>query len=148
MQLKRIKRKTFYKLFIGLLMKKGKKTKAQNILNKSFQRFTKKTNLPTTAALKNIVKHLGNILEVKKVRIGRNIKTVPFPIKKGRQKFNIIRNFVGAISKDKKLKVPFYEKVSTEIINITIKFDNKTRHIKNNLNLEIVKNRANAHYRW
>lgn len=147
MQLKKTK-KTFSKLFTGLAIKNGKKGKAQKSLNKAFYRFFFKTKIPITIAVKTVVLHLGNIIELKKVRVGRNIKSVPYPIKKARQKFNVLRTFFNVVRKEKKLNEPMFKRVATHFISIAVKLDYKTKNIKKSLNLEIVKNRANAHFRW
>lgn len=147
MQLKK-KKKTFSKLFIGLSIKNGKRAKTQKSLNKAFERFSLKTKFPVAFGVKNVILHFGNIIELKKVRVGRNIKSVPYPIKKARQKFNLLRTFFNLVRKEKNLYEPMYKRVATHLIAISVKLDFRTQNIKKSLNLDIVKNRANAHFRW
>lgn len=147
MQLKR-RKKTFSKITLGLVIKRGQKVKAQRILAKAFQRFKLKTGVPATIGFKRIVSYLGNIIELRKVRVGRNVKFVPYPVKKSRQKFNSIRQFLTLISNQKTVRESIYFRISNQLISF---FDHGSiyfEYIREKENLDIVKNRANAHYRW
>lgn len=147
MQLKR-KKKTFFKITLGLVIKRGKKIKVQRILAKAFQHFKLKTGLPVTIAFRKVVSHLGNIIELRKVRVRRNIKFVPYPVKKSRRKFNIMKDFFTIISSQKALRESLTQKISKQLIGLFDRTNVYLKLIREKKNLDIVRNRANAHYRW
>lgn len=147
MQLKK-RRKTFSKITVGLVIKRGQKVKAQRILAKAFQRFKLRTGLPVTIGYKRIISFLANIIELRKVRVGRNVKFVPYPVKKARQKFNSMRQFFGLIFNQKAVKESTSLKISNQLISFFDQGAIYFEYIREKENLDIVKNRANAHYRW
>ena len=72
------KSKTHYKKFLGFLIKKGNKTGAKYILDKTFLIVSKSIGLPMHVSMLKLFLNLNSFVEVKKVQIGRRSLLVPF----------------------------------------------------------------------
>jgi ribosomal protein S7 len=79
--------KNIYSKFLGLLTKNGSKTKAKQILDSSFIKSFKKTNVPAYIIAHKTFSKLNFFLEIKKIRRRKNIHLVPFPLTNKRRDF-------------------------------------------------------------
>ena len=70
--------KTLYKKFLGFLIKKGNKTVAKSILDRTFFIVSKTTGLSMHVLMLKLFLNLNSFVEVKKVRVGRRSLFVPF----------------------------------------------------------------------
>jgi ribosomal protein S7 len=81
------KNKNIYSKFIGSLIKDGNKVCAKNILDTSFIKVSNKTKMPVHFILNKTFSKLDCFLEIKKIKIRKNIHLVPFPLTSKRQDF-------------------------------------------------------------
>jgi ribosomal protein S7 len=81
------KNETFYNKFLGSLIKNGNKSAAKRILDKSLEIVSERTKIDSFMILRKIFPKLHCYLEIKKMKIRKNIHIVPFPLTSKRQNF-------------------------------------------------------------
>jgi ribosomal protein S7 len=81
------KNETFYNKFLGSLIKNGNKSAAKRILDKSLEIVSERTRISPSFVLRKIFPKLHCYLEIKKIKIRKNIHIVPFPLTSKRQNF-------------------------------------------------------------
>ena len=141
------KTKTLYKKFLGFLIKKGNKTVAKNILDKTFLIVSKTTGLPMHVSMLKLFLSLNSFVEVKKVRIGRRSLLVPFSINLKRRSYLIVKGLMQAIKENKK-KTSLSVRLAEEILQILQGSTSAAKKLRN-LNIsQALANRSNIHYRW
>ena len=139
--------KTLYKKFLGFLIKKGNKTVAKNILDKTFFMVSKTTGLSMHVLMLKLFLNLNSFVEVKKVRVGRRSLLVPFSITLKRRSYLIVKWLMQAIKEDNK-KTPLSTRLADEIISVLNGSLSKSKKLRN-LNIsQAMANRSNIHYRW
>jgi ribosomal protein S7 len=138
--------KTVYFNLLGSLIKKGQKIKAQSILRNSFINVSDSLNLSISKIFNKIGKKAGNLLELRKIKIRRNVHLVPFPTTINRRRFLLSKQLVSGVKINKK-KINTSKKLAEQLISFLIKrgynYNKKKLLIK-----QIVTNRSNIHYRW
>lgn len=144
--MKKLKR-NLYKLFVGLLLKKGRMPACQSILTSAYLDIFKKTRFSMFKITKQLLELGGLIMEVRKKRMGKQIHTVPFPARSERRKYLTLKNFIKSISKEKK-KEKTYKKISNEIIKKILKRSTIAKRNAASVYINVMRNAANAHYRW
>ena len=141
------KSKTLYKKFLGFLIKKGNKTVAKNILDRTFFTVSKATGLSMHVLMLKLFLNLNSFVEVKKVRVGRRSLLVPFSITLKRRSYLIVKWLMQAIKEDNK-KTPLSTRLADEIISVLNGSLSKSKKLRN-LNIsQAMANRSNIHYRW
>jgi ribosomal protein S7 len=139
--------KTLYKKFLGFLIKKGNKTGAKYILDKTFLIVSKSTGLPMHISMLKLFLKLNSFVEVKKVRIGRRSLLVPFSINLKRRSYLIVKWLMQAIKENKK-KTSLSIRLSEEILQVLQGSNSGAKKLRN-LNIsQALANRSNIHYRW
>lgn len=137
-----------YKKFLGSLIKKGNKIAASRILHEAFLKASKKTKYPVYRIFTRIFKKLDTYVEVKKVTKRKRTHCIPFPVKKKRNQFLKIKWILDAAKEDTR-NIKFADKLSVEIINLLYKKKkSKVLARKKSVYKEVMKYKANAHYRW
>lgn len=138
--------KTLYTNILGCLVKNGKKTKAETILSTALNTVSSKMKINTSRVFSRLSRKLGNIVELKKIKVKKNIHFVPFPLKTSRRRFLLSKELTSAIESNSK-KVTASEKLSDQMLSYLTKrgsnFQKKKQYTK-----QIIANRSNAHYRW
>lgn len=138
--------KTLYTNVLGCLVKNGNKIKARKILNVALDDVSLTSNISVSKILYKLAKKIGNIVELKKVKIRKNIHLVPFPLKKNRRYFLLSKEITSSIKSNKK-KVNSSEKLIEHMTSFLSRrganFNKKKQFLKT-----IVFNRSNVHYRW
>lgn len=138
---------TFYKKFLGSLTKQGKKVAAKRILQHSLVKASTKTKRSIYVILVEISSLLNSWVEIKKVRLRRNVYNVPYPLTSRRQQFLKIKWILDEVKKDKK-RVKTSEKLSAQMIDLLINKKSKILLRKNYVQRDVLANQANMHYRW
>lgn len=139
--------KTLYKKFLGFLIKKGKKTGAKRILDKTFLIVSKSIGMPIHVSMLKLFLSLNSFVEVKNVRIGRRSLLVPFSINLKRRSYLIVKWLMQAIKENKK-KISLSERLAEEILQILRGSISGAKKLRN-LNIsQALANRSNIHYRW
>jgi len=144
---KNLKKNLFYSKFLGILIKKGRVTKAKNILDLTLVKVSKATKLSFNEILFVIFYNLNTSVEIRKVRSKRQTNYVPFPVSYSRRVFLILKWILTAISKDKR-RVPFVNKLFLEIFKIVKNLPSESLNIKVANNSQAYSNRSNIHFRW
>jgi len=130
------------KKFVVLLMKDGKKAKAEKILNNVLVKISLKGYSPVkvlTLAINNV----KPLVEVRNVRLKRKSFQVPFPIHTGRQ----IKMAIKTIINSSIGKNDFENFLVEELVNSSL---NKSQSVKATINLHklAAQNRLFTNYRW
>jgi len=130
------------KKFVVQLMKDGKKSKAEKILNNVLIKISLKGYSPVkilTLAINNV----KPLIEVRNVRLKRKSFQVPFPIHTSRQ----IRIAIKTILNSSTGKNSFEDSLVDELINSSL---NKSQSVRATINIHklAAQNRLFTHYRW
>ena len=145
---------SFYKKFVGLCIKKGAKTKALKFVQETLNTVSQELGLSTNFILLKLLSRLKMSLELKTVRkkVRKTKKKVfhivPYPIRKKRELFLIIKLILKSITK-KNTKKSSTEKLSHELITLLkAKKKSEAFKIKRSIIQAALKNRSNKHFRW
>jgi len=141
------KKTTFYKKFLGSLIKQGKKVVAKRILERSLTKVSKKTKYSIHTILRVISSKLTSWIEIKKVKLRRNVYNVPYPLTSRRQQFLKIKWILDEVKKDNK-KLKTSEKLSAQMIDLLINKKSKILLRKKYIQRDAIANQSNIHYRW
>jgi len=136
-----------YEKFLGFLIKKGYKVQAQQILNSTLQKISKKTGFSSSKILLLVFLRLNTFVEVKKVRVRRRINYVPFPVKFKRRVYLMLKWIILAVKKNRR-KIPVVKKLMFEIISIIKRYRSKALKLRRDNVNNAFRNRSNSHYRW
>ena len=138
---------SLYQVLLGYINKKGKKTKAVNILDSAFEQIFKRTKMLPSLALKIITSKLGSLVDVKIIKIRKNTHVVPFAVKMSRAEYLLAKKIIDSVDEDDSNR-SFSEKLGDELLNIIQDKPCKsiTRHKQ--MLKQAVTNRANSHFRW
>jgi len=137
----------FYDTFLGILNKKGKKTKAKKILDQIFLKLSKKTCLPSNVLLYRLFYKLNTFVEIRQIKFRRSSHFVPFYIPFSRRIYLAVKWILLAINDDTR-KVPLEEKLLVEIFKILKNIPSSSFKAKSLNNLQAFTNKSNIHYRW
>ena len=137
----------FYDNFLGILNKKGKKTKAKKIIDQVFLKLSKKTCLPSNILLYRLFYKLNTFVEIRQIKFRRSSHLVPFYISFSRRIYLAVKWILLAINEDTR-KVPLEEKLSLEIFKILKDVPCSSSKTKSLNNLQAFTNKSNIHYRW
>jgi ribosomal protein S7 len=139
--------KNLYKLLLGIMLREGKGSVAQKIVDTTYLRVFQKLRRSFSSITRSIFSSMGTKLEIRKVRRGRILHLVPFPVTKKRQKFLVIRNLISSV-RDNGQKDSLSFKLAVEIITVLLGRSAKSKKTINSLIRTIRKSKANLHYRW
>lgn len=142
-----MKSKNYYKTFLGILTKEGKKYKSKKILDESLVNVNLKTGKKISDILIKIIQSSTILVEARRRRVGRQFYIVPFPVKSWRRRFLSIKNLVTSVENDRN-RIPFSQKLSNEITNIAMGRETKTVLENRKKIRQIIVNRSNSHFRW
>jgi ribosomal protein S7 len=131
---------SFFQSLTNHIMKKGKRSKAFNLLTTSLISF------PNKEILSEVFNKIRPYLEIRSVRVRRSSYQVPFPTNHRRQLHLSSLWLIETIEKDKR-KLSFSKKLSEELENI-LEGKGNTLKKKEAVYQLAKKNRANMHYRW
>jgi len=101
--------------FINYLMRRGKKSTAQQIIYDCFKNISDKTKQDALEVFDNAIKNVGPSLEVKGRRIGGANYQIPFPVKTER-KFNLACRWIITAAQKRKGR-SMAEKLAMEIVD-------------------------------
>ncbi len=147
MELRNKKENNIYTKLIGCFTKNGKKSKSTSIILKALFNVSKSLDLKAVTVIKKIVRSLSVLVEIRTVKIRRNVFTVPLPVNSSRRDYLIVKKISKAISENKS-HINFEKKLTQEIINILKNKNSKSVLDRDNVVKEAAKNKSNAHYRW
>jgi ribosomal protein S7 len=136
-----------YNKLLGFLIKKGKKNKAKQVLNKAFFLISEKTGYSMAYILFKVFLKLNVFVEAKTVRVKRRSHIVPFSLGLKRRSYLIMKWLIKSIVENQK-KINSSHKIAEEILCLINNSQSKAiklRNLNNNLSLA---NRSNIHYRW
>lgn len=101
--------------FINYLMRRGKKSTAQNVVYDCFDIISEKTKQDAFELFENAIKNVGPSLEVKGRRIGGANYQIPFPVRAER-KFNLACRWIILAAKKRKGRA-MADKLAMELID-------------------------------
>jgi small subunit ribosomal protein S7 len=144
-----MKKKIFhlYDKFVGFITKNGKKPKAKIIFDSALFNVTQKLKIPLNKLLLQIFLKLNTYIEIKTIRIRKQMHFVPFPTSYKRRIYLVIKWIILATIEDKR-KLNFSKKLSLEIFNLIKNKSSKSLKMKKNNFSKALINRSNFHFRW
>ncbi len=130
---------------INIILKDGKKLKAQNILYKALELVKEKTKKDPIEVLEKAIENLKPQLEVRSRRVGGATYQVPIEVRPERALSLALRWLVNACREQQGR--PMFQKLADEIINA---YNETGNAIKKKIETHKMAeaNRAFAHYRW
>jgi small subunit ribosomal protein S7 len=144
----KILKNLFYAKFLGVLMKKGKKTSAKKILDNVLVKVSRKTGLSVNLILYKVFFKLNTFVEIRRIRFRRSSYIVPFSIPFSRRIFLILKWIFLSIKLDKR-KIGSVNKLSVEIFKILKNLpSSQSLKLKALNNSQAFANKANIHFRW
>ena len=144
----KVLKNVFYKKFLGILIKKGKKTKAKKILDAVFLKVSKKTKMPVNLVLYQVFFNLSTFVEVRRVYSRRSSYLVPFNISFSRRLHLVLKWILMAIRFDTR-RVGLVSKLSVEIFRVVKNMpSSQSLKLKGLNNSQAFANKANIHFRW
>jgi len=139
-------KKTFYNNLMGCLTKRGKRQKAKQILDQSLLQTSKVTRNCASKILYRLASKLGNLIELRKLKIRKNVILVPFLSKKNRRQFLVSKQLVSELKTNRK-KFDGATKLSEHMRSFLLKggdnFNKRKLYQK-----QILANRSNLHFRY
>lgn len=141
--------KSFYNTFLGLLIKKGNLVFAKTLLDHAFTTVLKTIEIPFNLIIFKIILLLNTFVEVKQVKKYKKFNYhVPFPITLKRKLYLSVKWIVDSALEDKR-KLPFFEKISHEIVLLLTNKSISKSYKKKHKNLDLaMANKSNVHFRW
>jgi small subunit ribosomal protein S7 len=136
--------KTIINYFINIIMKKGKKSKAENILYDTIYYLRILTNKNPLQIITNAIIYSMPRLDIRILRRVRKIIEIPRHMKVAKSLFLAI-NWLIRSSKSGNYK-SFYKNLAHEMIN-TIKNNSKTVKLRHELYKKVILSRINMRYR-
>ena len=144
----KILKNLFYAKFLGVLMKKGKKTSAKKILDNVLVKVSRKTGLSVNLILYKVFFKLNTFVEIRRIRFRRSSYIVPFSVPFSRRIFLILKWIFLSIKLDKR-KIGSVNKLSVEIFKILKNLpSSQSLKLKALNNSQAFANKANIHFRW
>jgi len=136
-----------YEKLVGLIQKKGLKSKANQILNKTLILISKELKISVKNILLSIFNKLKTSVETRTVDVRRRLHEVPSPVNFKRKMFLIAKWLLKSVFKDKKkrsiiLKLKYH---ITKVLQSNNSLPYKTKKYYIN---KAIENRSNFHYRW
>lgn len=144
---RRVNKKSIYKLFLSLLLKKGKMPICQRIVVQTYLDVFKKTHFSMFQITKYLLEIGGLIMEIRRKRRGKIMHIVPFPAGSHRRKYLTLKNFIVSILKDTK-KEKTYKKMSNEIMKRILRGSTAAKTNAMRIYTKALRYSSNAHYRW
>lgn len=136
-----------YFSLIGLLIKNGKKTKAQKVVNNSLLNCAKTTNLSIPAILNLIFKKILVFTEIKTIKQRKKTTIIPKMLS-GNRRLHVSTRLLLASVNDNSSRKSVEKKLTDELLSL-IKGTKSKTYLKKVENEKIaLKNKSNAHYRW
>lgn len=129
-------------------IKKGKSTKANNIINSALLVVSKENKITLTYILLYIFNKLNSFFEIRKLSLRRRLNFIPFAATKKRRIYLVIKRLREVLLLDKRKK-SISEKLKTEIFNIFLreKLSNTLKVKKADIS-KVFSYRSNIHFRW
>ena len=136
---------TLVSLLIARILKSGKKTLAQNIVNDTFDVIKYRLNIDPLEIFETAVRNVTPIIEVKAKRFGGATYQVPMEVRPKRAQTLAMKWIVDSATK--RNEKTMRERVANEIIDA---FNNKGNAVKKREETHKMAqaNRAFAHLRW
>ncbi len=142
-----MKVKSLYSIFLGILIKKGNKSKAFLTLNTALSLVSTKTNKSVSLILLKIYSKLNTFIENKVLKFRKRTHIVPFPVKRKRSFFLAFKWLIQATQQNQE-KTSFSKKLAKEILNLLTTKTAISLKLKKDNYLKARQNRSNLHYRW
>jgi ribosomal protein S7 len=144
---KNLSKNLLYRKFLGILIKKGKVTKAKKILDTSLFTVSKKLKMPINSVLTKVFYKLNTFVETKKITAKRKTNIVPFPISFSRRIYLILKWILLAVQLNKS-RVPMNSKLSVELYKVVKNMPSDALRAKKQNNSQAYLNKSNIHFRW
>ena len=132
---------------MGVLLKKGKKTKAKKILDTVLLKVSKSTKLSIHLVLYRVFFNLNTFVEVRRVRVKRRSFLVPFNVSFSRRISLMLKWILLTVRNDSR-RTSTINKLSIEIFKIVKNLPCNSIKLKKLNDSQAFSNKANIHFRW
>ena len=141
--------KGFYNTFLGLLIKNGNLVSAKTLLDNVFSIILTTIKVPFNIIILKIVLLLNTFVEVKQIKKYKKFNySVPFPTTLKRKIYLSVKWIINSALEDKR-RLPFFEKLSHEIVLLITNKSVSKSYKKKQKNVELaMANKSNLHFRW
>lgn len=131
--------------FINIIMKEGKKSKAEHIVYRCFEILGEKTGKPPLEVFQKALDNARPLLEIKPRRIGGATYQVPIEVRSERG-ISIVMRWIRNFARTKKGK-PMEIKLADELLD-AFKGEGSAMKKREDTHKMAEANKAFAHYRW
>lgn len=132
---------------VGCLIKNGKKSLSEKIVFEILEEISLSLNLKVIDVIKILVIRIGTVVELKTVRLRKNVFKIPSPVQSARRNYLVVKSLLNAInitSSNQSVK----NKLIQEILSVINNKGSKILTTRSNIIKEAFKNKSNLHYRW
>jgi len=137
----------FFIKFVGLLSRKGSKSKAKKIVAYTFAKLQHTLKKPLSLLLIRVWRKLDVFVEARKIRVRRNYHCVPFMVTLQRRILLALKWILNSALLNK-TKSTLALKLYHEILLVENNGESAAFGFKASNNSSAQSNRANMHYRW
>lgn len=140
--------KSYFDSFVGVFQKNGKASKAKKMFNLALEDASERMDKPALLIFRHFIVRTGNILEIRKLRVGKQHLEVPFFLSNRRKRSNTFKLLLNSLREEKKLRTPFVEKLSLQLCHIYMGLETKPVAINKRVTATAIKNRSYQVFRW
>jgi ribosomal protein S7 len=147
MELRSKKNNNIHSKLVGYFTKNGKMTKSRAIIIGAIVNASRSLDFKAIDVIFRIVRALAVVVDLRTVKIRRNVFTVPVPVNSSRRDYLIVKKLSKAINENKS-RINLEKKLTQEFLNILKNKSTKSVVERDFVLKESAKNKSNTHYRW
>jgi ribosomal protein S7 len=133
--------------FVGVLIKNGKKNKATKIFENALANACLELRKPLPFVLKTVVNRTSLFFEIKTLKRGKRMLTIPHFANRDRIRFLTVRNLIRDLREEKSF-LNLTDRLTQEFIKIVMGRSSKTIEKNKQIVKEAVRHKSFLHHRW
>lgn len=98
--------------------------------------------------LQKVAYYLGVVVEIRSVRIRRNVHTVPVPVNASRRNYLIVQKLSKVLNASGDSRISTEAKLTQELLGLLKSKTSKSVAERDLVLVQAEKNKSNTHYRW
>jgi len=148
MELKNKKQNNIYTKLVGYFTKNGKKNKSASIIIKALTNASTSGDDKSIGILQKIAFYLGVVVEIRSLRMRRNVYTVPVPVNASRRNYLIVKKLSKVLNASGDSLISTEAKLTQELLGLLKSKTSKSVAERDLVLVEAEKNKSNTHFRW
>ncbi len=148
MELKNKKQNNIYTKLVGYFTKNGKKNRSTSIIIKALTNASISLDDKSMEILQKVAYYLGVVVEIRSVRIRRNVFTVPVPVNASRRNYLIVQKLSKVLNASGDSRISTEAKLTQELLGLLKSKTSKSVAERDLVLVQAEKNKSNTHYRW